>query len=78
MRWNLDSLYESFECDTFRNDLKKFDDIISEINEWSEKSLTDTNEIDQKIGWWIKKSNDLGHLSQRLGAFANLNFSVDA
>ncbi|MCP4164186.1 MAG: M3 family oligoendopeptidase [Deltaproteobacteria bacterium] len=78
MRWNLDSLYESFESDSFRNDLKKFDDIISEINEWSEKSLADTNEIDKKIGWWINKSNDLGHLSQRLGAFAHLNFSVNA
>ena len=78
MRWNLDSLYESFESDSFKNDLKKLDNTISEIISWSEKALVSKNDADQKISWWINKENKLGHLYSRLSSYAELIFSVEA
>ena len=78
MRWNLDSLYESFESDSFKNDLKKLDNTISEIISWSEKALVNKNDADQKISWWINKENELGHLYSRLSFYAELIFSVEA
>lgn len=78
MRWNLDQLYTSFESEEFTNDLKKLDDEIKIIIEWTEKSLKDKENALEKLTWWINKENDLQHLYSRLSSFAGLIFSVDA
>lgn len=78
MRWNLDNLYRSFESEKFTEDLKKLDETISTIVQWSEKSFGDSDNALEKIRWWIDMENEMGHLYSRLSSYSELVFSVDA
>ena len=78
MRWDLNQLYTSFESKKFLSDLNKLDIMISETISWSEKALSNNEDIVNKISWWINNENDFGHLYGRLSSYAGLIFSVDA
>jgi len=78
MRWNLDSLYTSFDSAEFKENLKRMDNLIEDTGSWAEDNLSDTDKALDKITWWIKRDSELGHLYTRLSSFASLQFSVDA
>jgi pepF/M3 family oligoendopeptidase len=78
MRWNLDKLYPSFDCEEFKADLKRIDALIETINAWSGENLDSPLNPVEKISWWIDKNIELGHLYSRLSSYAGLRFSVDS
>ena len=85
MKWNLDTLYTSFESDDFLNDIKEMDTNINELNKWAEKELNKPAALQgnpAEIGNIIRKYLDsyinIRKLYSALSSYAELTFSVDA
>lgn len=77
-RWSLDALYTSFESVEFKNDFKKFENGIKEIQNWATENLNNYSNVEEKIQKYIETMNDFYHLVSRLSGFAELTVSVDA
>ena len=85
MKWNLDTLYTSFESNEFLNDIKELDTNITKLNSWVEKELIESAAIQDnnaEIGNIIRKYLDsyinIRKLYSALSSYAELTFSVDA
>ena len=78
MRWNLDSLYTSFESQDFKNDLEKCYNKIDEIKNWTKENLNSVDNAKAKIETSLKSQIDFYTLFSKLSAFARLTASVDA
>lgn len=85
MRWNLDSLYTSFESKEYENDLKELDTRIDELNNWTEVKLKnslvkelDSGEADVRIREYLDSFIHISKLYSGLFSYAELIFSVDA
>jgi pepF/M3 family oligoendopeptidase len=76
-RWSLSELYTSFEANEFKNDLKKYDELIKNIDEMAEKSTIDTNNAAKKLEEYITITNEFSDLYLRLFAFCELTLSVE-
>lgn len=77
VKWNLDSLYPSFDSDKFKNDLNKLDDYIQDLNSWVENNLTDHKQVKDKMKVLIDKLVAIRETNRLLGAFAYLRLSTD-
>ncbi len=85
MKWNLDTLYTSFESNEFLNDIKEMDTNIAALNTWVEKEFTKSAAVQDnpaEIGNIIRKYLDsyinIRKLYSALSSYAELTFSVDA
>ncbi len=85
MKWNLDTLYTSFESNNFLNDIKELESNITELNNWVEKELSKSAALQDnyaEIGNIIRKYLDsyinIRKLYSALSSYAELTFSVDA
>ena len=78
MRWNLDNLYTSFESLEYVRDLKRVDEEIQKIKEWTEINLKDTQDPVKKIEEYLTVKNNFYELYTRLSEFSRLTLSVDA
>jgi len=78
MRWNLDSLYTSFDSEEFKSDLEKANTYIEEFKTWCENNLHSKDEGKSKIEKYIKVRTDLTNQISKLMTFARLTSSVDA
>ena len=77
LRWNLDDLYKSFSSEAFSSDMAAMDEAISTFGTWTETAFGDQSDAATKIETYIQKTIELGHLLQRLGAFASLSLAVE-
>ena len=75
-RWNLESIYKSLECDEYKSDLKRTDDLILQIQNLIDnfKSGDDFNVF---LAEYLKKDNELQFLLKTLHAYAYIIYSTD-
>lgn len=77
MRWSLNELYSSFDSNEFKEDVKKLEQLISELNYWSDEGLDKNNAV-KTIEEYLKFSIEISSLFTKLASFASLTSSVDA
>ncbi len=78
VRWNLDSLYTSFDSKEFQNGLEKLDKIIEEIKTWTEDNLNDYENVKEKLEKVIEDNVRFRELYTVMFSFSSLSSSVDA
>ena len=85
MKWNLNTLYTSFETDNFPGDIKELDTNINKLNKWTQKELSKSAALQDnyaEIGNIIRKYLDsyinIRKLYSALSSYTELTFSVDA
>src|SRR6056297_2768740 len=78
MKWNLDKLYSSFEDDDFQSDLRSYEEMIENINTWTENNLSNFENITSKIENYIKMQKSYRKLLTKLSTFCRLTLSVDS
>ncbi|WP_300299717.1 M3 family oligoendopeptidase [Anaerosolibacter sp.] len=78
MRWSLDALYQSFDSEEFQRDMKRCENEIKEIIQWSGENFTTYDHALEKIEAYIKRQNHFFHLYTRLLSFGELSLSVSA
>jgi len=77
MRWSLNELYSSFDSEEFSGDLKRVDQMIGGIQNWTEKNLISHDEADRKLEDHLRMMTDFNNLFIKVMAFATLTSSVD-
>src|SRR6056297_614043 len=78
VRWNLDSLYKSFDSEEFQNDLKKLENLIEEIKNWSDENLNNQTNAVEKLEKIIEFNIEFRTLHSVMASFSRLSSSVDA
>ncbi len=78
MRWNLDSLYRSFDSKEYLKDIKNYEKLIEEFNLWADEELVNYDNANKKIEEYINYSMNISAFATKLGAYASLTASVDA
>lgn len=77
LRWSLKELYESFESEAFKNDLKAFDIYIEDFNEWVDSTTKDYTNVLQKLEKYIENISYRENLFSKLFTFSQLTLSVE-
>lgn len=77
LKWSLKELYESFESEAFKSDLKKCDKYIEEYKSWVENITKDNEDLLKKLEEYITRANAGEELFSKLFAFSQLTLSVD-
>lgn len=74
-KWNLDILYTGFDTDEYKNDLKRLEELISELSGVAEKSreLSPSEFLTE----YIKVKEELSELVEKLAIYANLRYSAN-
>ena len=75
-RWNLSSIYESFESEDFKNDMKSLDKLKLELNDLLKSDLFSTD-FPQWVADFVEKSNRLQNVAGSLYAYVYSAYSVD-
>ena len=74
--WDLSSIYESFECDDFKNDINAYNSLKTELNELLDSKLFSTD-FPQWVAIFIEKSNKLQSITGSLYAYVYSAYSVN-
>ena len=74
--WDLTPIYESFESDLFKNDIKKLTELVERLSEKLEKAKN--SDISDILLVYIENSNTLGTLESRLSEYCLLNLSQNS
>lgn len=77
LKWSLKELYESFESEAFKNDLKACDTYIEEFNIWVDRVTKDYNNVSAKLEEYIQNISYRENLFSKLFAFSQLTLSVE-
>ncbi|KZL91690.1 M3 family oligoendopeptidase [Clostridium magnum] len=77
LKWSLKELYESFESEAFKNDLKACDTYIEDFNIWIDKVTKDYNNLLGKLEEYIENIRYRENLFSKLFAFSQLTLSVE-
>lgn len=77
LKWSLKELYESFESEAFKNDLKACDTYIEDFNIWVDKVTKDYNNLLGKLEEYIENIRYRENLFSKLFAFSQLTLSVE-
>ncbi|MFH5836852.1 M3 family oligoendopeptidase [Proteiniclasticum sp. C24MP] len=78
MRWSLNELYDSFESEAYKSDSKRILEMISEVNTFAEKELTNTGEAKEKAEKYLRYDATLSKLMSKVLSYASLTMAVDA
>ena len=73
--WSLENLYKSFEDAKFLEDYNSLPKQIKEFSKWAESVSADLNK--EKIEEFLKKDIDLSKTFEKIGAFAQLSYTVN-
>ena len=68
--WDLTPIYESFESDLFKNDIKKLTELVERLSEKLEKAKN--SDIADILLIYIENSNTLGTLESRSVSYTHL------
>ncbi|WP_273320682.1 M3 family oligoendopeptidase [Vallitalea guaymasensis] len=77
MRWNLDKLYTSFECEELKNDFKLVDKLIKDTTDFVNTNFTDTDNAKDKLEKYLETKNNIENCISRLYDYGYLTYSVD-
>lgn len=77
LRWSLKELYSSFECNDFKNDLKKLSEFIEKYKLWVTNNTKDKENIKIKIEEYVEMTNSFIDLFMKLFGYSQLTFSVN-
>ena len=61
--WDLTPIYDSFESDLFKNDIKKLEELVEKLSEKLEKAKN--SDIADILLIYIENSNTLGTLEEK-------------
>lgn len=78
VRWNLDSLYTSFDSEEFQNDLVKLEELVEEIKNWCNEELNDQTEVVKKLEQVLNFNIEFRTIHSVMAAFSRLSSSVNA
>lgn len=78
LRWNLDSLYQGFETDDFREDFDRLETGLKEFTQWTNLRMSGNDSAVETLEDYLRRLVDIRKLSARLGAFSHLTLSVDS
>ena len=77
-KWSLNALYSSFESKEFQASIKKTEDLIEKLSQFSKVALQDTNAAERKIVEYVNLSEELRTVLVRSYMYCSLSISVDA
>lgn len=78
MEWSLKELFESFDDVSFQNDLNKITDLSKQLEAWTSENLSNTNQVEEKLLFFINHSELTNSLISKTMAFASLTNATDA
>lgn len=76
--WSLKELYDSFDGESFQNDLKKYDEYVVKVNTWADQALTNHENEKEKLETFIQEGLELYAIQEKLGAYCHLTSSTDS
>ena len=59
LNWSLKEIYESFECEEFKKDLNKLDEIIEDIKRWCNKAVNNKENAKRNLENYIMKFKEM-------------------
>lgn len=78
MEWSLKELYQSFEDQSYLNDLERIKELASALESWTQENLTTTDFLESKLEYYLKANEEANSLVTKTMAFASLTSAVDA
>lgn len=78
LEWDLTPLYDSFESEKFKEDLKKSSILVDEMKEWIDINFNNHEDELEKLENFMKKDLELYSYQERLGAFIHLTLSTNS
>ncbi len=78
LKWSLKELYESFQCNEFKEDIKKLDCYIEKINTFANEATLNHDDEAEKLENYINTSKKFVDLVSRVGSFTSLTLSVES
>ncbi|MEW8993920.1 M3 family oligoendopeptidase [Clostridium sp.] len=77
LNWSLKELYSSFECNEFKEDLNKLDELIENFITTTNNIIDSTDSPDKLLENFISMNIELKTLTRKLGSMVHLTLSVD-
>ncbi|KEZ86711.1 oligoendopeptidase F [Clostridium sulfidigenes] len=77
LNWSLKELYSSFECNEFKEDLNKLDELIENFITTTNNIIDSTDSPDKLLENFISMNIELKTLARKLGSMVHLTLSVD-
>ena len=74
-KWNLDILYTGFDTVEYQNDLKRLKELIPELIAFADECKN--MKADQLLTEYVKKSEEMSELIEKLAIYANLRSSAN-
>ena len=74
-KWNLDILYTGFDTVEYQNDLKRLKELIPELIAFAGECKN--MKADQLLTEYVKKSEEMSELIEKLAIYANLRYSAN-
>lgn len=77
MRWNLDKLYPSFDCQALKDDFELLPKLIEGLNNFVDGAFVSTEDAVSKLEQYIDMYIKVSTLTERLFSYAYLTYTVD-
>lgn len=77
LNWSLKELYSSFECNEFKEDLNKLDELIENFITTANSIINSKDSPDKLLENFISMNIELKTLARKLGSMVHLTLSVD-
>ncbi|GAA0772595.1 M3 family oligoendopeptidase [Clostridium subterminale] len=77
LNWSLKELYSSFECNEFKEDLNKLDELIENFITTANSIINSKDSPDKLLENFISMNIELKTLTRKLGSMVHLTLSVD-
>ncbi|WP_346915009.1 M3 family oligoendopeptidase [Clostridium sp.] len=77
LNWSLKEIYSSFECNEFKEDLNKLDELIENFITTTNNIIDSTDSPDKLLENFISMNIGLKTLARKLGGMVHLTLSVD-
>ena len=74
-KWNLDILYTGFDTVEYQNDLARLKELIPELIAFADECKN--TKADQLLTEYVKKSEEMSELIEKLAIYANLRYSAN-
>lgn len=78
LNWSLKELYESFECEAFKCDLKEMDKQMDGLKAWVIEATANHEDEQVKLETYINLYSTLYDLEEKLYCFASLTLSIES
>ncbi len=76
VRWKLENIYESLDCENLENDISEYSEKLDELNNFAENKLSPQADAEKVICEYIERINEI-LLYNRISAYLNFILSAD-